>query len=114
MPPTGRGDSDPNRRGSHRGGSSRNEGRGLSGESHSAAILLASAQGLTRGPRPFTLASQTVDMRSKSAVFSDDKRDGRAGEIRTRGLLVPNRTCRPTVFDSILARLTQRRASLLT
>ena len=42
------------------------------------------------------------------------KRRGRAGEIRTRGLLVPNRRLRPIVFGSIVARLTQRRASLLT
>src|SRR5438067_11435803 len=44
MPPTGRGAGDPNRRGSHRGGSSRNEGRGLSGGSYPAPLLLVSAQ----------------------------------------------------------------------
>ena len=34
--------------------------------------------------------SQTVKTRSESAVFSTAKERGRAGEIRTRGLLVPN------------------------
>src|SRR5712692_1532731 len=41
-------------------------------------------------------------------------RNGRAGEIRTRGLLVPNRRLRPTVFVSILARWLGLLASLLT
>src|SRR5207237_9040740 len=40
MPATGRGARDPHRLGSRRGGSSRNEGRGLSGGSHPAALLL--------------------------------------------------------------------------
>ena len=39
---------------------------------------------------------------------------GRAGEIRTRGLLVPNRRLRPTVFGMILAPHAQTGASLLT
>ena len=43
-----------------------------------------------------------------------DSQDGRAGEIRTRGLLVPNRTYRPTVFGSILALDIEISASLLT
>ncbi len=37
-----------------------------------------------------------------------------SGEIRTRGLLVPNRRLRPTVFGSILALSSESGASLLT
>src|SRR5712691_7815044 len=44
----------------------------------------------TAVPTPRPAPSQAAETRSKSAVFSDDKRVGRAGEIRTRGLLVPN------------------------
>jgi hypothetical protein len=47
-------------------------------------------------------------------AFRAATRVGRAGEIRTRGLLVPNRRSRPTVFDSILARRPELTASLLT
>src|SRR5712691_1909113 len=64
-------------------------------------------------PTPCPTSSQTVETRSKSAVFSAQKRGGRAGEIRTRGLLVPNRRLRPTVFSLILALETQSAASLL-
>jgi hypothetical protein len=44
----------------------------------------------TAVPIPRQAPSKTVETRSKSAVFKVSKRDGRAGEIRTRGLLVPN------------------------
>src|SRR5713226_9394183 len=44
----------------------------------------------TAVPAPRPTPSQTVETRSKSTVFGAQKRYGRAGEIRTRGLLVPN------------------------
>src|SRR5713226_3910452 len=48
-----------------------------------------------RTPIPCPAPSKTVETRSESAVFKAEKRDGRAGEIRTRGLLVPNQAlCR--------------------
>ena len=53
-------------------------------------------------------------VRRDSAHGCVQLKPGRAGEIRTRGLLVPNRGLRPTVFGSILARHRYLRASLLT
>src|SRR5712664_3661720 len=53
-----------------------------------------------------------VLMPQVSAVFRRKKRGGRAGAIRTRGLLVPNRRLRPTVFNSILTRDSVTAASL--
>src|SRR5216683_4605516 len=41
-------------------------------------------------PTPRPTPSKAAVTRSKSAIFSAQKRVGRAGEIRTRGLLVPN------------------------
>src|ERR1700716_2140526 len=59
-----------------------------------------------------------VETRSKSTVFRVYKRDGRAGEIRTRGLLVPNQAlCRaklPPVFFDLVCRVWFQTANVLS
>ncbi len=68
----------------------------------------------TAVPTARPAASQTVEMRSKSAVFNAEKRDGRAGEIRTRGLLVPNQAlyrAKPPPDVAALVIQTDRRSS---
>jgi hypothetical protein len=73
------------------------------------------AQGESR-PKPAKRA-RTVEFLTLG--YSRKGTNGRSerlwsGEIRTRGLLVPNRRLRPTVFGSILAPHRQLSASLLT
>src|SRR5438876_12005016 len=77
MLPTGRGDSDPDRLGSHHGGSSRNEGRDLSGGSTQDLFFshlpnVYHDVGLIR-PRclPDDVASRCRDLRPRPATLDD-------------------------------------------